>query len=190
MARRVVCAVLMALFAAGFAASADAANMVANPGFETGSLAPWFVDRNHASSGPTWTVTSVNPRSGSFDATVGDVYELRQNFSSPIPVSSITSLTFWWLTTNMAFDFFYSDSSQNVENSVFGPGSTWQIEDATSLLAPGQNLVAISFWGRGGGNSSLDDVTLDATVSTNPIPEPSSLLLLGTCLVGLRRRRR
>lgn len=41
---------------------AGRANQAVNPGFETGSSAPW----NLAGGGGTWTVTTTNPRKGSF----------------------------------------------------------------------------------------------------------------------------
>jgi len=87
---------------------AFAVNILGNPGFETGSLPPWFESQSCDPSVPQcedWNVTAADNHTpgGSFSATVvtstststfGAGPRLRQNFS-PVPTSSITQVSFW-----------------------------------------------------------------------------------------------
>lgn len=172
------------ILTAGLVTQAGATNVVSNPGFETGGLLPWVQARDfNLNNGPHWSVTGTNPNSGSFAATAGDDYELRQDFPG-VWTPDISSVTFSAVTPAMAFDLFYSGGGDD-EFFVIGDGTSWQSYNVTSDLRPGSNLVAISFFGNSAATVLLDDVAINA-------PEPTSLALLGFSMAGLgfiRRRR-
>ena len=58
----------------------SAGEVLTNPGFETGSLGPWFVGRNFGAT-ENWNVTSTVSHSGTFSATDVGNQELEQTFA-------------------------------------------------------------------------------------------------------------
>lgn len=175
------------------ASSAFAANILTNPGFETGVLAPWFQDRNFGSFEPEdWHVTGADAHSGAFSATVVGNKELRQNFA-PATTDDIIEISFWLkqpeLGTEITFvSLFYSDGtldSGTLSGAVPDPQG-WVFLDATSLLDPGKNLIAFSAFGYEGGGPDenrtfLDDLRIESSAR---VPEPATLLLLGAGLAA------
>jgi len=134
--------------------------VLVNPGFETGALAPW------TQSGG-WSVVNTNPHSGTFCAfDIGNNF-IRQDFG-PINTGSVSSVSFWSRQPEaqiQAVDFFYSDLTFD-EFLVF-VGTTWQLNNVTSNLRPaGALLTAIRVWGYSGGPPGSDDTFVD-DVSVN-----------------------
>ena len=174
----------VAMAAAPLAAHAD----VVNPGFETGSLAPWTQGRNFGSSA-VWTVTNSFAHTGSFSATTPNNVELVQNFAA-IDVSTITSISFWAEHPNsevnaLAYDLFYTNGSDHefIVNTV---GTNWTFFDITSSLTSGLFLSGISFFGNTAGVTFLDDVHIVTNAAPPPtgVPEPLTLSLFGAGLAG------
>lgn len=167
---------------------AFAVNILANPGFESGVLDPWFNDRDFGGISP-WATSTDNPHSGAFDATCTGNIEIRQNFSGVL-TSDITEVSFWIRHPDgsdpAAYDLFYSDGSSQefVANTTT---REWEHFDVTSNLAGGKTLVGMSIWGFLGGGSQVTFVD-DATV--NVVPEPVSIMALGAGLAAFLRRRR
>lgn len=161
---------------------ASAGNIVFNDGFESGALSPWYEARDLSSNGGyRWMVGVSNAYGGSYSASVGDNYELRQDFSA-VSASSISQIKFTALINNfMSYDFFYSDGSEE-EYFVFGT-SAWDTYDVTSNLNLSKDLVGISFWGNTAGQSFIDDIVIAAQIAR--VPEPSSLFLAVIGLFGL-----
>ena len=183
------CAALALLL--GGLGQARAANIVSNPGFETGALAPWFQDRDFTGGGPKedWNVTSADAHSGTFSATDVGNLELRQDLPAT-PTASITEVSFWARHPDgpepLAYDLFYSNG--NDDEFVVFPGADWTFIDATSNLEAGTNLVAISVFGVSGGSPSsrtfVDDFTVNGTPAS-AVPEPATLTLLGLGALSL-----
>jgi hypothetical protein len=165
----------------------SAGEVLTNPGFETGSLAPWVVGRTFGTITENWNVTSAVSHSGTDSATDVGNEELKQTFAGVL-VSSITQVSFWAehpsSTVNaVAYDFFYSDST-DVENIVNTTGTGFNFFDVTSQLSAGKTLVGFSVFGNSGGRTYVDDLNITTT------PEPNSLLLIAGSAVWLFTRRR
>jgi hypothetical protein len=174
--------------AAGFAAAPALAdqNILLNPGFESGSLSPWFQDETFQGT-ENWNVTSADAHTGSFSATcVGD-RSIRQNFT-PTPASQITQIGFWLRQPSVGGTI---GDSGSVAVKFFFPGgpitffrntsNAWQFYDVTEFLPANETLQGISIFGYsddfGGENRTfLDDLVVQV------VPEPSAMLL---CLLGL-----
>ena len=162
------------------------ANLITNPGFETGDFSGWIQFGNVGFTG----VDGGLPHSGSFSAFLG-------------PVGSLGFLSQTLATTpGQGYDlryFLQSDGGTPNQFQVSWNGSV--ISNQSNLAAFGYtefdflNLLATSpttplvFGFRNDpGFLHLDDVAVNAT------PEPTTLLLLGTTMTGLglarwRRRR-
>ena len=153
------------------------ANLVTNPGFETGDFSGWIQFGNVGFTG----VNTGLPHSGSFSAFLGPVGSL--GFLSQ------TLATTPGQTYNLGF-FLQSDGGTPNQFQVAWNGSV--ISDQSNLPAFGYterdflNLLATSpttplvFGFRNDpGFLHLDDVAVNAT------PEPTTLILLGTTMAGL-----
>lgn len=182
-------------FASG---QAQAANIIANGGFESGAVSPWYTARNFDPSGTPWSVSAGAAHSGSYGAdNIGNI-EIRQDFAG-VATSSIVSASFWLRHANGVprptfVSLFYSDSSKT-EFSVFTNTTDWQNFDVLGRLAVGKTLTGFSIFGYSGPDNPnatyLDDVAF-LTRGGNGVPEPAAwaLMLGGFGMVGTAMRRR
>jgi hypothetical protein len=179
--------------AAGLAGPyALAGNILVNPGFETGSLSPFYQGNDYG--GPeNWNVTGNSPHSGQFCATDVGNKQIRQDFS-PVFVGDILEASLWIKNPDdggprvNAIDFFYSDGS-NTENVVFQPDNNWNYNNVTGLLQPGKFLTGFSLYGYIGGGPNEDRTFVDDWV-LNTVPSPGAAALLGISALAPGRRRR
>lgn len=136
-----------ALVATLAAASAPAANLVANGDFESGSLGPWAQGYDYGGAA-NWSVTSSDSHSGTFSATVTGNKKLFQDIA-PTATSEITDFSFW---ANggprgvMQAQWIYSDGSNEYLDIALAP-STWMKFDLTSRLDADKELISVWFWG-------------------------------------------
>ncbi len=180
---------LFFIFISLFAASgvANAGNILLGSGFESSDLAPWEKARdNNAKGGYEWMIGASNVYSGNYSASVGDNYELRQNFSA-ISASSVGQVKFAASFQFMSFNFFYNDGS-DVQTLLTMGDNTWHIYDVTEYLDVSKELTGISFWGHTDTQVFIDDIVVASQVSR--VPEPSSLILAAIGLFGLVSLRR
>ncbi len=145
------------------------AEVLQNPGFESGALNPWYTTGNQ------WTVTSSGCQSGSYCATDIGNYWIRQDFAG-IPGNQITSITLWSRQPEAAIqavDLMYSDGSY-YEDIIF-PTATWQQFDVTAWLDPNKTLTGIRIWGYSGGGPDPDVTVIDnVSIMTAGCGSPST----------------
>ena len=174
-----------ALVLGSLAVPAQAANVLSNPGFETGSFSPWTI----ANGSPT--VSSAQAHSGTYSDAAFGPDEIKQTFGA-IATSNITEVSFWALRDGGPFDaytFFYSDSTSEdfVLNAIGASG--WNQYNVTSNLAAGKSLVGFGIFGTSSGPTYLDDFVINVG---GAVPEPSTwaMMLLGFGAIGVARRGR
>lgn len=187
---------ILAAFAAGTTpVSAAPANLIDNPGFETGALAPFFNDRD--ASDPffvsiPWLVTTVGAISGDFSAQTTNNHELRIDFAA-VSTRLIAQLSFSLRHPNSseaasAIGLFYDDGSEGTA-VAFTTGGVSTFFDITAELEKRKRLVGFSVFGYTDGDDAvtrLDDVTL------LEVPAPAAMALFGlgvAAVLGYRRAR-
>ena len=159
-----------------------AGNLVTNCGFETGDFTGWTQSGNTGTTG----VTNFMPNSGTFAAFLGPQGSdgfLTQNVGTNATLYNIS---------------FYLDNLADDTNSFT---ASWNGLDILDLMDatpfPGYMKFSFQFAGNAGAGSNtlqfaflhdelywlLDDVVV--TPATSVVPEPRSLLLLGSGLLGL-----
>jgi hypothetical protein len=178
--------VCCALLCSAVPALAD--NVLVNPGFETGLLAPW-TNSNDFCGGCLWTVDAADANSGTYSAVVDGNRLVLQNFAA-VPVSSISAVNFWARHPGeptgqfMAVYLEYSDASSE-EIQVQTTSSGWTFFDVTGDLDGGKSLSAFGVYGNSLAVTRFDDALVDV------VPEPATWLLLaaGAMWPASRRRR-
>jgi hypothetical protein len=171
--------------------------VIVNGDFDTGSLAPWYVDRSFGSTRP-WSVGSLDPHSGGYYAFNLGPLELRQNFP-PILGADITQFSFFVGAQfpnrgNPMVELFYSDGSSSGPKEIpldpshaSGGSSSGWIWDEVDLLPFVDGIRSVS------GVSVVgvpNNVLRIDTFSLTAVPEPSIFALLGGSLIGLAIHRR
>ena len=178
-----------ALVLATFSAGAAQANIVTNPGFETGNFTGW------ALSGDTsfTVVDNFSPHSGSFGAflgTSGSTGSITQTLATTVGVSYDIE---FWLNTAVKPNFFsvsfggiVLDSLTDVTTSSSILPPFYQLFSYTALASSASSDLVFTFrhdpWGW-----DLDDVSVEAATA---VPESGSLLLVAGGLIALLALRR
>jgi hypothetical protein len=182
--------------------TASAANVVQNPGFETGDFTSWTV--NTASNHP-WSVDGGGAFAGTYYASTGCVGAQCITGTATQQASlSQTLATTAGQTYTLTFEF--STQGNNIANELdvlwngtsvldLGPGGTLGVIPSYTLytvsnLSATSSSSTLTFLGRQDpGYDALDNVDVELS-GTGGVPEPSTWLLMGGALLPLLRAAR
>jgi hypothetical protein len=172
----------------GTAAVADAGtNVVANPGFETGSLSPW----TSCGSTTTTAVTTAQAHSGSYSVLLGSTKTPEVNGTAgvcqTVTVPAGATLTFWvyeGTTDTIQYvdqeaDILSTSGTQLAQLYSEAKSTSGWVQKSFSLSSYAGQTVELYFGVKGNGYSKddiyeyLDDVALTGT-SASPSPSPSA----------------
>ena len=189
-----------ALVLATFSAGAAQANIVTNPGFETGDFTGWTLSGDTSFTFPD----TFFPHSGAFSAFLGtfpDLFDLTGSISQTLATTAGTSYDIeFWLNSeftpnffSVSFDGIVLDSLTDVTTIIEGcspsspiAGGCYTLFSYTALASSAITDLVFTFqndpWGW-----DLDDVSVEAATA---VPESGSLPLVAMGLIALLALRR
>lgn len=138
-------------------------NVLVNPGFETGSLPPWYTS--------AWVVTNLDAHSGTYCAECYGNNWVRQDFD-PVDVNDILSISMWSKQPEgvafQAVDYYYGAS--DYDEFLVYPGVDWTFIDMTAEKRAAGMMTGIRIWGYSGGGpdpdlTRCDDVVIDVVAT-------------------------
>lgn len=142
-------------------------------------------------SGTTAEMIWHDPNETSDGTTGPNEIWLRRTFDLDIQLDSLPLIGQALMAVDDGYEFFVNG---NLVQTIV-PGDPWvQFVDFTSYLHTGQNVFALhAYDGYSPGvpqNRSYEWVLFDGSISTVPIPEPATILLVSSGLIGLAGTRK
>lgn len=172
--------------------------VIANGGFEDGTLDPWYIGRELGSN-RSWLLGTREPHEGIYDVFSLGRIELRQDFI-PVQGADVLELSFFGTHQfpdrgNPWVELFYSDDSTSGFIEIpLDPDHSWQSAGLVTIwdkfdlvphLEQNKSLTGVSFIGIPDNVFSIDSVVL----RTVPEPHSTGLILLGALAWVIRRPR-
>jgi hypothetical protein len=169
-------------------ATANAQNLVSNPGFESGATDWVFAGIAHLSDGANAHTGANETQFSGFDSTTGTVTQ-----SVPTTIGTEYLISFWATSDG------FSVADGNELDASFGDVGSDDLTDIGTLGAHSRDpytqysfeetadatSTPLQFFGEDPyGNIWLDDISVTAVV-TPPVPEPGTLVLFGSGMLGL-----
>ncbi len=167
-----------------------AANLVVNPGFETGDLTGWIVSPDSSSGCSCYGVDNLQPHSGAYEAyfgPIGDVVDLSQSLAT-VPGTAYT-VSFWLAQTQDPYPPDYINSiaasfgSNGLLSETDAPASDYVEYSSTGLVATSSSTSLIFAFRNDDGYFLLDDVSVAPLMAS--VPEPATAWLIGLILTHL-----
>ncbi len=140
--------------------------LLQNPGFETGSMTPWYHDGS-------WMVIDSGMHTGSYCAYDVGNHWIRQDITAT-PQSDIISASLWMRQPEQAISaiwIYYSNMGYS-SDLLFINTSSWLQYDITSFINTGGIMTGIQIWGYSGGGPDPDQTFIDdISIQTAYSPE-------------------
>ncbi len=158
-------------------------NLVANPGFETGDFTGWSVNADAA-----YVLSDTNGvNTGTYAAFFGDVGQLG-SISQTIATAAGQSYTFSFYfasdgSTPNEFQAYFG--STQVFDTVDAPAADYTLESFTVAATDVNTTITLA-----GRNDQTFQALDDVSVMADDVPEPATLAVLGSALLGLGTLRR
>lgn len=182
---------MITLLFLGIAVPCFSANIVANPGFETGDLSSWSVSGANSSPGENgiyYGVDTVDAHSGTFGGyfgALGGLMNLTQTLTTA-PGAAYT-ISFWLAQTAAPLPYVNSFSAAFAGATLVAqtalPASNFTQYTFAGTASTATSSLTFSFR-NDTGFFSLDDISVDASGSA-AAPEPATFLLLSPGLLYL-----
>ncbi len=185
--RTVIVGAVMALSATAAAASAQAAELVTNGGFETGSFSGWDLSGNAGNTGVT-TSAAISGTYGALLGPVGSDGILTQSITT-VPGSHYT-FSFDLLNEGGTPNGFIASFNNNVLLSIINTAAFGPAHYSYDVVAGGPSSQIKFSYFQNPAYFHLDNVSLQGTGGAVPEPATWATMILGLGMVGALMRRR
>ena len=179
---------LTAVAALSFAHPAKA-NLITNPGFETGNFTGWTQSGDTSFTGVTGTFVGIAPHSGSFQAVMGNVSTGFLSQMLALAVGTTYTVDFWLANNTPGTNSFAASLGGVTGFSVTNAGASGYTEHTFNFTYNGGSTQLLFTFLNVPGSWFLDDISVEPAGVGVP-DGGSTVSLLGCALLGLAALRR